>query len=167
MSLASKKIALGVTGGIAAYKACELVRRLKKAGAQVRVAMSDAAQKFVAPLTFATLSENPVVTSLFHGQEEMGVKHIDLARWSDLFVLAPATANILAKAAAGFADDIISTTILATRSPVLFCPAMNSAMWENPAVQANVAKLKEAGYAFVDPEFGALATSAEGEGWGR
>lgn len=167
MKLASPKIAIGVTGGIAAYKSCELVRELKKAGAQVRVAMTRSAGEFVSELTFATLSENPVLTSLFTGNEKLGTVHIDLARWCDAFVICPATANILAKVATGFADDVISISILATRSKVIFCPAMNSVMWEKPVVQENIAKLKSFGYDFADPEWGELATSAEGEGWGR
>jgi len=164
---ASKKIALAVTGGIAAYKACEVLRELKKAGAEVRVAMTSSAQEFVTALTFATLSEHPVVMSLFEGNEEAGIAHIDLARWCDALLVCPATANILAKAASGLADDIVSTTILATRAPVIFCPAMNSTMWANPIVQENVEKLRKLGYGFVEPEWGALATQSEGEGWGR
>jgi phosphopantothenoylcysteine decarboxylase/phosphopantothenate--cysteine ligase len=164
---ASKKIALAVTGGIAAYKACEVLRELKKAGAEVRVTMTQSAQEFVTELTFATLSEHPVVTSLFEGNEDAGIAHIDLARWCDALLVCPATANILAKAASGLADDIVTTTILATRAPVIFCPAMNSAMWANPIVQENVAKLGKLGYGFVEPEWGALATQAEGEGFGR
>jgi len=167
MKLADKKIAIGVTGGIAAYKSCELVRELRRSGVEVRVAMTDSARKFVTDLTFATLSENPVLNSLFEGNEKLGTVHIDLARWCDVFVICPATANIIAKAAAGLADDVISTSILATQSKVIFCPAMNSAMWKKLIVQQNIAKLKELGYDFVDPEWGELATKAEGEGWGR
>lgn len=167
MTLISKKIALGITGGIAAYKACELIRDLKKLGAEVRVAMTPSAQEFVTGLTLATLSENPVLTSLFEGNEKLGTVHIGLARWCDLFVICPATANILGKAAAGIADDAISTSILATEAKVIFCPAMNSVMWEKAAVQENIAKLREFGYDFVEPEWGALATTTEGEGWGR
>ena len=167
MKVAAKKIAVGVTGGIAAYKSCELVRELRRSGAEVRVAMTDSARKFVTDLTLATLSENPVLNSLFEGNEKLGTVHIDLARWCDVFVICPATANIIAKAAAGLADDVISTSILATQSKVIFCPAMNSAMWKKLIVQQNIAKLKELGYDFVDPERGELATKAEGEGWGR
>jgi phosphopantothenoylcysteine decarboxylase/phosphopantothenate--cysteine ligase len=167
MKLAAKKIAIGVTGGIAAYKSCELVRELRRSGAEVRVAMTDSARKFVTDLTLATLSENPVLNSLFEGNEKLGTVHIDLARWCDVFVICPATANIIAKAAAGLADDVISTSILAAQSKVIFCPAMNSAMWKKLVVQQNIAKLKELGYDFVDPEWGELATKAEGEGWGR
>ncbi len=167
MKVAAKKIAVGVTGGIAAYKSCELVRELRRSGVEVRVAMTDSARKFVTDLTFATLSENPVLNSLFEGNEKLGTVHIDLARWCDVFVICPATANSIAKAAAGRADDVISTSILATQSKVIFCPAMNSAMWQKLIVQQNIARLKELGYDFVDPEWGELATKAEGEGWGR
>jgi len=167
LKLAAKKIAVGVTGGIAAYKSCELVRELRRSGAEVRVAMTDSAGKFVTDLTLATLSENPVLNSLFEGNEKLGTVHIDLARWCDVFVICPATANSIAKAAAGLADDVISTSILATQSKVIFCPAMNSVMWQKLIVQQNIAKLKALGYDFVDPEWGELATKAEGEGWGR
>lgn len=167
MSIVSHKIAVGVSGGIAAYKACELVRELKKAGADVRVAMTDSARQFVSELTFATLSENPVTVSLFEGGERSGTSHIELARWCDLLVICPSTANFIAKVAAGMADDFLSTTILATHSPVMFCPAMNSIMWEKEVVQNNIATLKSRGYVFVNPEWGALATSAEGHGLGR
>lgn len=167
MKLATKKIAIGVTGGIAAYKSFELIRELKKTGADVRVAMTDSARKFVTNLTLATLSENPVLDSLFEGNEKLGTVHIDLARWCDVFVICPATANIIAKAAAGLADDVITTSILATQAKVIFCPAMNSVMWEKPIVQQNITRLKELGCDFVDPEWGKLATKAEGEGWGR
>lgn len=167
MKLATKRIAIGVTGGIAAYKSFELIRELKKSGADVRVAMTDSARKFVTNLTLATLSENPVLDSLFEGNEKLGTVHIDLARWCDVFVICPATANIIAKAAAGLADDVITTSILATQAKVIFCPAMNSVMWEKPIVQQNITRLKELGCDFVDPEWGKLATKAEGEGWGR
>lgn len=167
MSLAGQKIALGVSGGIAAYRACDLVRELKKLGAEVRVSMTPEATKFVSELTFAALSEERVYSTLFSGHETEGISHIELARWCDLFVICPATANMLAKLATGFADDMLSTTLLATKAPIIVCPAMNSAMWEKEIVQSNVTKLKDLGYHFVYPEFGALATSTEGEGWGR
>ncbi|MFQ5706262.1 MAG: bifunctional phosphopantothenoylcysteine decarboxylase/phosphopantothenate--cysteine ligase CoaBC [bacterium] len=163
----AKKITVGVTGSIAAYKACELVRELRRQRAEVRIVMTEAATKFVAPLTFATLSENPVLHSLFDSGTSEGILHIDLARWSDTIVVCPATANVIGKVAAGLADDPLSTSILAARVPVVFCPAMNTAMWENAVVQENVARLKARGHAFVDPEKGPLATRSEGEGWGR
>ena len=162
-----KNIAVAVTGGIAAYKTCELVRELRRAGARVRVAMTEAAQRFVSALTFAALSEHPVQTSLFQGNEEAGIGHIELARWCDVLVICPATADVLGKVANGLADDLISTTVMACQKPVIFCPAMNSAMWANPIVQQNVTRLREHGYRFVEPEWGALATTSEGEGWGR
>ncbi|MFQ5602007.1 MAG: bifunctional phosphopantothenoylcysteine decarboxylase/phosphopantothenate--cysteine ligase CoaBC [bacterium] len=167
MNLKAKKIALGITGSIAAYKACAVVRELKRAGHEVRVAMTASAQKFVSALTFATLSENPVMNALFEETEKVGVVHIDLARWCDAFLVCPATANILSKVANGVADEMVSTTIMATKSPVIFCPAMNTAMWENALVQENVEKLLKHGYEFVDPEWGEMATQAEGEGAGR
>lgn len=165
--MVNHKIAVGVSGGIATYKACELVRELKKAGADVRVAMTDSARQFVSELTFATLSENPVTFSLFEEGERPTTSHIELARWCNFLVICPSTANFIAKVAAGMADDFLSTTILATSSPVMYCPAMNSIMWEKEAVQSNIATLKSRGYTFVDPEWGALATSAEGHGLGR
>jgi phosphopantothenoylcysteine decarboxylase/phosphopantothenate--cysteine ligase len=163
----AKKIAVGVTGGIAAYKTCELIRELKNAGAEVRVVATESALKFVTGLTFATLSENPVSVSLFAGNEQDGIAHIDIARWCDLLVVCPATANCLGKVAAGIADDILTTAIMATKAKVVFCPAMNGVMWQNAMVQANVKKLKDNGYIFVEPEWGAFATGSEGEGWGR
>lgn len=165
--LKGKKIAIGVCGGIAVYKACELVRGLKKLGAEIRIVMTPSATRFVTPLTFATLSENPVLLSLFEGTEEQGVPHIDLARWCELLVVCPATANFLGKVASGISDDALTTTILATRAPVMICPAMNSAMWEKPVVQENIARLKKLNYEIVEPAWGPLATTAEGEGWGR
>ncbi len=167
MNLLGKKIAVIVCGGIAAYKTCDLVRELRRAGADVRVGMTRSARQFVTELTFATLSENPVSGDLFEGNEQMGTVHLDLARWADVIVVCPATANLLAKAALGIADDFVSTTLLATRAKIVCCPAMNSAMWEKSVVQENVARLAEMGYVFVAPEFGALATTAEGDGWGR
>ncbi|MCG8606900.1 bifunctional phosphopantothenoylcysteine decarboxylase/phosphopantothenate--cysteine ligase CoaBC [bacterium] len=167
MTFESKKIAVCVTGGIAAYKTCELVRTLRRLGAEVRVAMTRAAQEFVSELTFATLSENAVLTSLFTENAKLGVVHIDLAHWCDSLVVCPATANVIGKAAHGLADDAVSTTILATKSKVLFCPAMNTSMWENAVVQGNVKALREFGYEIMSPDWGRLATTAEGEGYGR
>jgi len=167
MFLASKKIAVAVTGGIAAYKTCEVIRELKKAGAEVRVTMTESAKHFVTDLTFASLSEHPVVSSLFEENELAGIAHIDLARWCDVLLVCPATANVIGRVANGLADDIVSTTIMATKARVVFCPAMNSVMWENAIVQANVDRLRKSSYEFVEPEWGALATSSEGKGWGR
>jgi phosphopantothenoylcysteine decarboxylase/phosphopantothenate--cysteine ligase len=165
--LSGKKILLGVSGGIAAYKSCELVRELRRRGATVRVMMTEAAQEFVTPMTFAALSEQPVLTNIFSQGQGAAIEHIDWSRWPEVMVLCPATANLIAKLAQGFADDPVSTTVRASRVPIVLCPAMNSAMWEDRLVQRNVALLKENGYHFVDPEFGALATAKEGEGWGR
>jgi phosphopantothenoylcysteine decarboxylase / phosphopantothenate---cysteine ligase len=159
-----KEIVLGVTGGIAAYKAVELLRLLTKAGANVHVIMTDAAQEFVTPLTFQTLSMNPVSTSLFNLISEREIGHISLADRADLCIIAPATANIIGKLAGGIADDMLSTTIMATRAPVLIAPAMNVNMYRNARYQENETRLKRAGYLFVEPAKGLLACGWEGEG---
>ncbi|MDY3279759.1 MAG: bifunctional phosphopantothenoylcysteine decarboxylase/phosphopantothenate--cysteine ligase CoaBC [Eubacteriales bacterium] len=163
-SLAGKCVVLGVTGGIAAYKACELASRLRKAGAQVYVIMTKNACQFVAPLTFETLSNHPVATDTFARPETWEVEHVALAKRADVFVIAPATANILAKMACGLADDMLSTTVLATRAPVLVAPAMNTGMWDNPATQENVERLQQRGVHFIGPEGGFLACGDTGEG---
>ena len=155
MMLTGKRIVVGVTGGIAAYKACDLVSRLKKRGAQVRVVLTEHACQFVQPLTFETLSGNPAYTDSFDRKYE--IEHVALAKWADLLLIAPATANCMAKMACGIADDLLSTTCLAVRCPVLLAPAMNSAMWRNPATQANLALLSSRGLRFVGPEAGHLA----------
>lgn len=163
-SLAGKCVVLGVTGGIAAYKACELTSRLRKAGAQVYVIMTKNACQFVAPLTFETLSNHPVATDTFARPETWEVEHVALAKRADVFVIAPATANILAKMACGLADDMLSTTVLATRAPVLVAPAMNTGMWDNPATQENVERLQQRGVHFIGPEGGFLACGDTGAG---
>lgn len=163
-SLAGKCVVLGVTGGIAAYKACELTSRLRKAGAQVYVIMTKNACQFVAPLTFETLSNHPVATDTFARPETWEVEHVALAKRADVFVIAPATANILAKMACGLADDMLSTTVLATRAPVLIAPAMNTGMWDNPATQENVERLQQRGVHFIGPEGGFLACGDTGAG---
>lgn len=163
-SLAGKCVVLGVTGGIAAYKACELTSRLRKAGAQVYVIMTKNACQFVAPLTFETLSNHPVATDTFVRPETWEVEHVALAKRADVFVIAPATANILAKMACGLADDMLSTTVLATRAPVLVAPAMNTGMWDNPATQENVKRLRQRGVHFIGPEGGFLACGDTGAG---
>ena len=155
MMLTGKKIVVGVTGGIAAYKACDLVSRLKKRGAQVRVVLTEHACQFVQPLSFETLSGNPAYTDSFDRKYEIG--HVALAKWADLLLIAPATANCMAKMACGITDDLLSTTCLAVRCPVLVAPAMNSAMWRNPATQANLELLRSRGVRFVGPEAGHLA----------
>lgn len=157
-------VVLGVSGGIAAYKACEIVSRLKKAGAEVHVIMTENAARLAAPLTFQTLSGNPVVIDTFAPPVTYEVEHIALAQKADLFVIAPATANILAKMAHGIADDMLSTTVLATRAPVLAAPAMNTAMWENAATQANVKLLKDRGVRMIGPAGGLLACGDTGIG---
>lgn len=164
MNLTGKNIVLGVTGGIAAYKSAEIVSRLRHSGANVQVIMTKNATEFVAPLTFRTLSANPVCVSTFDAPEHWNVEHVALAKWAELFVIAPATANILAKMAHGIADDMLSTTVLATKAPVLVAPAMNTGMWTAAATQANVAVLKSRGVLFSGPDSGMLACGDEGAG---
>ena len=164
-SLEGKTIVLGVTGGIAAYKACDLTSRLRKAGAQVFVVMTANARKFVCPQTFETLSANPVAVDTFEREEKWQVGHVSLAKRADLIVIAPATANIMAKMAHGIADDMLSTTLLAASGkPVLIAPAMNTAMWDHPATRENAAVLKARGCLFQGPEGGLLACGDEGRG---
>ena len=158
-----KWITLGVTGGIAAYKAVELVRQLRTCGAEVDVIMTKNAQQFVTPLTFQTVSGHPVYTDLF-GSFKPEISHISLAEKADAFIIAPATANIIAKIASGLADDLLSTVMLATRAPVLIAPAMNDKMWKNPVVKQNVTKLQELGFKIIEPTSGELACGAIGEG---
>ncbi len=162
--LQGKKIVLGVTGCIAVYKAAELVRQLVKLGADVHIVMTESALQFMAPLTFQTLTGNPVITELFKLYEERTIGHITMAQRGDLLVVAPATANIIGKAANGIADDMLSTVLLATRRPVLFAPAMNEGMWDNPVTQRNVSSLKAIGRHFVDPGCGDLACGDHGMG---
>lgn len=162
--LEGKTVILGVTGGIAVYKAVELLRLLTKAGANVHVIMTKAATEFVTPLTFQTLSGNPVHTEIFNLITEQEIGHISLADRADLFVIAPATANFIGKLANGIADDLLSTTVMATKAPVLIAPAMNVNMHENPIYQENEAKLKRYGYLFVEPATGWLACGWEGKG---
>jgi phosphopantothenoylcysteine decarboxylase/phosphopantothenate--cysteine ligase len=162
--LKGKRIVLGVTGGIAAYKAAELVRELVRAEAEVYVVMTQGAQAFVTPLTFQTLSGNKVTTELFSLIEESEIGHIALADRADVLVIAPATANIIGKIASGIADDMLTTIVMATRAPVLLAPAMNVHMWENPICQENIRKLHSRGYHFIDPEAGELACGYEGKG---
>ena len=161
MVLKDKDIILGVTGGIAAYKALELTRLIVKAGGRVWPVMTAAATEFIRPLTLATLAGNRVSTGLFDGS---GEDHIALARRADLVIVAPATANIIGKVASGIADDLLSTVIMATGAPVLFAPAMHTRMYENPIVRGNIEKLKQLEYRFVGPEEGDLASGEEGMG---
>ena len=164
MELTGKHIVLGVTGGIAAYKSAEVVSRLRHLGADVHVIMTKNATEFVAPLTFRTLSANPVSADTFAEPEEWNVEHVALAKLADLFVIAPATANILAKMANGSADGMLSTTVLATKAPVLVAPAMNTGMWTAKATQQNVSVLKSRGVQMIGPESGKLACGDEGAG---
>jgi phosphopantothenoylcysteine decarboxylase/phosphopantothenate--cysteine ligase len=164
MMLKGRKIVLGVTGGIAAYKAAELVRELVKAQAEVHVVMTRNAQAFITPLTFQTLSGNPVTTELFNLIAESEIGHIALADRAEVLVIAPATANIIGKIAAGIADDMLTTIVMATQAPVLLAPAMNVHMWENPICQENIQSLRSRGYHFIDPEAGELACGYEGIG---
>ena len=164
MTLQGRTVVLGVTGGIAAYKSCTLVSRLRKMGAKVHVIMTKNATCFVAPLTFETLSGQPCVSDTFARPATWEVEHIALAKAADLFVIAPATANILAKLAHGIADDMLSTTALATRAPLLAAPAMNTGMWEAEATRANVETLKARGVHFIGPEGGYLACGDTGAG---
>lgn len=162
--LAGKTLILGVTGGIAVYKAVELLRLLTKAGATVHVVMTQAATEFVTPLTFQTLSGNPVHSELFNLITEQEIGHISLADRADLFIIAPATANFVGKLAGGLADDLLSTTVMATKAPVLIVPAMNVNMYDNPIYQENETRLKRHGYHFVEPATGWLACGWEGKG---
>ncbi|ORJ59582.1 bifunctional phosphopantothenoylcysteine decarboxylase/phosphopantothenate--cysteine ligase CoaBC [Geothermobacter hydrogeniphilus] len=159
-----KQVVIGVCGGIAAYKAAELVRLFVKAGAEVQVVMTRNAAEFVTPLTFQTLSGNPVHCELFNLLQEREIGHISLADRADLMVIAPATANLVGKVASGLADDLLSTTLMATRAPVLFAPAMNVNMYENPLYQRNQATLVELGYHFIEPVVGELACGWQGKG---
>jgi phosphopantothenoylcysteine decarboxylase/phosphopantothenate--cysteine ligase len=162
--LKGKNIVLGVTGGIAAYKAAELVRELVRAEAEVFVVMTKSAQAFVTPLTFQTLSGHKVATELFSLMEESEIGHISLADRADILVIAPATANIMGKIAGGIADDMLTTIVMATKAPLLLAPAMNVHMWENPICQENIRKLRSLGCHFIDPEAGELACGYEGKG---
>ena len=166
MSNSGKKpcVVLGVTGGIAAYKACELLRLLQKQGVDVYVVMTKHACQFVAPLTFETLSGHPVAVDTFERPATWEVEHIALAKRADLFLIAPATANIIGKMANGIADDMLSTTVMATKAPVMLAPAMNTGMWENPATQENVERLQRRGVHVVTPATGHLACGDSGAG---
>ena len=164
MNLTGRNIVLGVTGGIAAYKCAEIVSRLHHLGASVYVIMTKNAAEFVAPLTFQTLSAHPVVTDTFQTPETWEVEHIALAQRAEVFVIAPATANILAKMAWGIADDMLSTTVLATKAPVIVAPAMNTGMWTAEATRNNVEVLRKRGVHFVGPGSGILACGDVGAG---
>ena len=162
--LKDKNIIVGVTGGIAAYKVVDVVSRLKKQNANVEVIMTENATKFVSPLTFQTLSLNPVYVDMFKEPKNYDVEHISLAEKADIFLIAPGTGNIIGKVANGIADDFLTTTIMATKSKVIFAPAMNTNMYLNPIVQKNISYLKELGYEFIKPGTGLLACQTYGEG---
>lgn len=163
-SLQGQRLLLCVGGGIAAYKALELVRRLRDAGAQVQVAMTEGAQQFVTPLSFQALSGQPVRTSLWDSAAEAAMGHIELARWADRILVAPATADLLARLTHGFANDLVTTLCLATTAPITVAPAMNHRMWLHPATQANIATLRERGVQIIGPEDGPLAEGESGPG---
>ncbi len=162
--LKNKTIVLGVTGGIAAYKACDVVSRLKKLGAEVHVVMTKSAREFVSPLTFQTLSNNFVTVDMFEEPKTWEVEHVELAKKADAFLIVPATANFIGKLANGIADDMLTTTVMATKAPVIIASAMNTNMYTNPIVQANIEKLKTFGYTFIEPVSGRLACGDLGRG---
>lgn len=163
-TLKERRIVVGITGSIAAYKACDLVRRLKEAGAEVQTVLTEHGAAFIGEQTLLTLSERPVLTSLFASSERWAPEHIATSDWADACIVAPATANVIGKVAAGIADDVLTSLIMALHCPVAFAPAMNVHMWENPIVQANIEKLKSLGYRFAEPESGYLACGYEGKG---
>ncbi len=165
MSVDGKKVLLGITGGIAAYKAVDLASRLGKAGLDVHVAMTASAQKFVTPLTFRTVTRNRVVTTMWDPvAPAQKVEHIELPQAIDLMVICPATANIMAKRACGIADDFLSTALLSTTAPILFCPSMNDAMWRAAPTQRNLETLRSDGCHILEPDSGWLACGYEGKG---
>ncbi len=162
--LSGKRIILGVTGGIAAYKAVELLRELVNRGAEVYVTMTENATRFVGPITFQTLSQHPVLTDIFQNDDDWRIGHISITERADAFVIAPATANIIGKIASGIADDMLSTMVMACKAPKVIAPAMNENMWESPFLKRNIRALKDAGYRIVEPEVGELACGIYGKG---
>jgi phosphopantothenoylcysteine decarboxylase/phosphopantothenate--cysteine ligase len=162
--LEKKTIVLGITGGIAAYKAADLASKLTQAGARVETVMTEAATKFITPLTLRNLTGRPVVTDMFEMASEYSEEHIALAEAADVVVIAPATANTIAKLAAGMADDMLGCVVLATEAPVIVAPAMNDVMYANSVTQDNIEKLKARGFRFVEPEYGRLASGKTGKG---
>jgi len=163
-ALRGRQIVVAVCGGIAAYKSAEIVSTLVQSGATVTVAMTTEAQKFVAPLTFEALSGRPVRSGTFDLVDSSDPQHITLTEQADLMLVAPATANLIAKVACGLSDDLVSLMIAAAACPVIFAPAMNNRMWENPIAKQNVAKLRELGYRFIGPDSGWLACRNNGPG---
>ena len=164
IDLAGYEVVVGVSGGIAAYKVCEVVSSLVQRGAGVTAAMTRAARKFVGPVTFQALSGRPVLTSLWHSMEEADVRHIALSGQADLMLIAPATADIIGRIAHGLADDAVTTLVVSADSPVLLAPAMNDRMWANPIVRENVKRLVDRGYSFIEPGVGWLACRNVGPG---
>ena len=164
MTLANKKILLGICGGIAAYKSADLVRKLKDQGAEVRVVMSQSAKEFITPLTLQALSGYPVADSLLDPTAEAAMGHIALARWADLVVIAPATVNFIARLRAGMADELITTLCVATESPIAVCPAMNQQMYQYPATTENLNVLDERGHLIWGPDSGSQACGEVGLG---
>ncbi|MDR2862185.1 MAG: bifunctional phosphopantothenoylcysteine decarboxylase/phosphopantothenate--cysteine ligase CoaBC [Syntrophobacterales bacterium] len=162
--LKDKKILIGITGGIAAYKVCEIIRECVRRDAIVKVVMTEHAKEFITPLTMQTLSRNVVFSDMFSLIKDYDIAHISLAEFADLAVLVPATANVIGKIASGIADDLLTTVFMATKAPVLICPAMNVNMYSNPVVQQNMTKLSDLGYLFVDPGYGELACQTTGKG---
>ena len=162
--LKEKNIVLGISGGIAVYKAVDVVSRLRKLSANIDVIMTKSATEFVTPLTFQSLSQNYVTTDMFEEPKKWEIEHIALAQKADIFLVAPATANIIGKVANGIADDMLSTTIMATKTKVVFAPAMNTNMYTNPLYKQNEKKLKALGYEFIKPGKGRLACGDYGEG---
>ncbi|WP_024620690.1 bifunctional phosphopantothenoylcysteine decarboxylase/phosphopantothenate--cysteine ligase CoaBC [Metaclostridioides mangenotii] len=162
--LNGKTVILGVSGGIAVYKSCDLVSKLKKLGLNVHVIMTEAATEFVSPLTFQSLSQNYVVSDMFAEPKTWDVEHISLAKKADLFLIVPASANVIGKIANGIADNMLTTTVMATKAPILIAPAMNTNMYENVIVQKNIEFLEDLGYKFVDPDSGRLACGDIGAG---
>lgn len=159
-----KCVVVGVSGGVAVYKALDVISRLRKNNIEVHVIMTKSATEFVTPLSFQSLSQNMVIEDMFAEPKAWEIQHISLAKKADLMLIVPATANIIGKVANGIADDMLSTTIMATKAPVVFCPAMNTNMYENPIVQKNINLLKEFGYEFIEPSSGRLACGDEGKG---
>lgn len=164
LPLPGRRIVLGVTGGIAAYKAVEIATSFVKLGAEVDVIMTEAAQQFVAPLTFQCLTQRPVVTDMFRLLADMRIGHVSLGERAEVVLIAPATANTIAKLAAGLADDMLSCTVLATKAPVVVAAAMNDVMYENSVTQENLARLKSRGFTIIEPEYGRLAEGKMGKG---
>ncbi|MCS6818239.1 MAG: bifunctional phosphopantothenoylcysteine decarboxylase/phosphopantothenate--cysteine ligase CoaBC [Blastocatellia bacterium] len=158
------RVVLGVTGGIAAYKAPEILRQLQQRGAEVRVVLTRAATRFIGRVTFEALSRHPVIVEMFEPDVNVVVRHVEMARWADLLLVAPVTAHTLARFAHGLADDFLTTLYLSARCPVLLAPAMDAEMWENAATQENLARLRQRGIAIIPPERGYLASGVQGEG---